>query len=144
MGDLISIRKRTAIKRAASWPSLASSETKHEDPISMTQEAVWDIFQRVVTADSLEEALRHVAASLPSRRHFTYWLGQIGHRLEVRLGRDRAFSEYLAAVIARLREKSRHECRESSWGLEGGSMKAKKSQSHKAAKAPRTEDHRDL
>ncbi len=89
----------------------------------------------MVTADSLEEALRHVAASLPSRRHFTYWLGQIGHRLDVRLGRDRAFSEYLTEVLARLREKSRHERRESASEAKGGTMKSKKAQSRRATKA---------
>jgi len=134
MGDLISIKKRAAFKRADNWRSLARSEIRHEDRITMTQEVVWDIFRRVVTADSLEEALRHVAASLPTRRHFTYWLGQIGHRLDVRLGRDRSFADYLGEVLARLREKSRHEGRESSLGLEGGTMKAKKSQSRRIEK----------
>ena len=135
MGDLISIKKRTAIKRAANWRSLASSETMHQDRITMTQEAVWNVFQRVVSADNPEQAIEYLTASLPTRRHLTYWLGQTGHRLDVRLGRNRNFSEYLAEVAARLWERSHNEYHQSFWELKGGTMKTKKEKSHRAAKA---------
>jgi hypothetical protein len=68
----------------------------------MTQEQAWRIFNLVATFQSPEETYENLILELPTRRHLTYWLGQIGHKFDVKLGRGRDFEDFLKIVANRL------------------------------------------
>ena len=135
MGDLISIKSGKPIQRVPNWRSFIKSENRREERFTMTQKTVRGIFEQVVTANNPDEAFKQLSASLPTGNHLTYWLGQIGHRLDVRLGRDRGFPEYLAEVASSLWKRSRNQYRESFLESKGGTMKSKKAQSQRVVKA---------
>ena len=76
--------------------------TKTKQRITMTQEQAWQIFNTVATFHSPEETYENLILGLPTRRHLTYWLGQIGHKFDVKLGRGREFEDFLKVVANRL------------------------------------------
>lgn len=76
--------------------------TKTKQRITMTQEQAWQIFNTVATFHSMEETYENLILGLPTRRHLTYWLGQIGHKFDVKLGRGRDFKDFLKVVANRL------------------------------------------
>ena len=76
--------------------------TKTKQRITMTQEQAWQIFNTVATFHSPEETYENLILGLPTRRHLTYWLGQIGHKFDVKLGRGRDFKDFLKVVANRL------------------------------------------
>jgi hypothetical protein len=80
--------------------------TKTKLRITMTQEQAWKIFNSVATFHSPEETYENLILGLPTRRHLTYWLGQIGHKFDVKLGRGRGFEDFLREVASRLCERS--------------------------------------
>lgn len=76
--------------------------TKSKPRIKMTQEHAWRIFNLVATFQSPEETYENLLIELPTRRHLTFWLGQVGHRFDVKLGRGRDFNDFLREVSNRL------------------------------------------
>jgi hypothetical protein len=72
----------------------------------MTQEQAWKIFNSVAVFQSPKETYENLLPELPTRRHLTYWLAQIGHKFDVRLGRGRDFEGFLWEVANRLWERS--------------------------------------
>ena len=81
--------------------------TKNKPRIKMTQEQAWRIFNLVATFQSPEETYENLLIELPTRRHLTFWLGQVGHRFDVTLGRGRDFNDFLREVANRLWIRSR-------------------------------------
>jgi hypothetical protein len=72
-------------------------ETK-ESRIKMTQHEVWAIFLNLIAAESPGQAFEFLKSEMKTRRHVTYWLGQIGHRQDARLGAGKDFLDYMRAV----------------------------------------------
>ncbi len=79
---------------------------KRNPRISMSQEDVWKIFNRVSTFHSPEQTYENLILELPTRGHLTHWLGQIGHRFDVKLGRGRDFEDFLKEIANRLWKRS--------------------------------------
>ncbi len=59
-----------------------------------------------MTSAATEEAVQSVMTAMESRRHFSHWLGQIGHRQDVRLGKGKDFSGYIKAVVENFRNRN--------------------------------------
>ena len=90
-----------------SWNSLKGGKKLDEARIIMNQAEALSLFRGVIKAESLEDASDLLQSRLPSREHLSYWLGQIGHRQDVRLGKVREFSEYIKAVVGSIRNRER-------------------------------------
>ncbi len=97
-----------ATKKPPSWDQW--NERKYAEKtinprIAMTQTEALSIFQGVIEAEFPEDACNLLVSRTPSRKHLSYWLGQIGRRQDIRLGNGRNFGRYAAAVVGRLRSR---------------------------------------
>ncbi len=68
-----------------SWNSLKGGKKRDEARITMTQAEALAILEDIVAAGNAEDARAVLVSNMSSRRYLTYWLGQIGHRQDVRL-----------------------------------------------------------
>jgi hypothetical protein len=82
-----------------SWQDLKGRKMPDKVRTTMTQREAIAIFQEVIAAPSLDDAVQILKTALPSRKVFTYWLGQIGHRQDARLGKGKGFAGYVKAVV---------------------------------------------
>lgn len=85
-----------------SWTELRSRNDPNMNRLTMTQSEALAIFQQVVTAGTVEDAVQFLRTTLPTRGVFTYWLGQVGHRQDVRLGKGKGLTAYVRAVVESL------------------------------------------
>jgi hypothetical protein len=82
-----------------SWRELKGRENPNRARLTMTQQEALTILQEVLAAPSIDVAVQLLKAKLPTRKAFTYWLGQVGHRQDVRLGKGKGFVSYVRAVL---------------------------------------------
>ncbi|MGO9569674.1 MAG: hypothetical protein ACLP5H_19255 [Desulfomonilaceae bacterium] len=88
------------------WNERKSVAKTDKTRITMTQTEVLSIFHDVVRATSQEDAYNLLESRMPTRKHLSYWLGQIGHRQDVRLSNRRDFRGYAATIVERLRART--------------------------------------
>ncbi len=100
---LISTRKAPDWK---AWTDLKSRKKTEKARITMTQTEAQSILRRIIEAESQEDACNFSETRMPSRKHLSFWLGQIAHRQDVRFGSGRDFRGYITAVVERLRSRT--------------------------------------
>ncbi len=93
----------------ATWSELRARNNRHKERITMTQTEARAILEEVVGAGTVEDAHTVVMSRLPNRKAFTYWIGQIGRKALVRLGKGKTFSSYVTAVMKDLRDSRQDE-----------------------------------
>jgi hypothetical protein len=84
------------------WNEIKSRKQYIKERITMIQAEARSILDAVLGSESTEQACEILKTRLPDRKHVTYWLGQIGRRRDVRLGRDLDFDGYIGAVVDRI------------------------------------------
>ncbi len=89
------------------WSDLKSRKKTERIRITLTQSDALSIFQGVINAGSSEDARNLLQSRLSSRKHLSFWLGQVGHRQDVRLGKGRQFPEYIKTVVESIRNLER-------------------------------------
>ncbi len=105
MKKLIRIEKGTSANSKESSKAQSAS-TGNKPRITMSQSHAWEILAKLATTKDSESAYDQLLQELPTRSHLTYWLGQIGHRSDVKLGRDQQFEDFLKVMAAKLRVRS--------------------------------------
>jgi len=90
-----------------SWNSLKGGKKPDKARIMMTQAQAMAILEDIAAASNAEDACDLLQSRLSSRKHLSFWLGQIGHRQDVRLGKGREFPEYIKAVVESIRNRER-------------------------------------
>jgi len=90
-----------------SWSKLKGRKKPGKTPLTMTQSEALVILEKVVTAITPEEAAQFLMTTVPSRREFSHWLGQVGYRQTVRLGRGKGLRAYVTAVMESIRNRQR-------------------------------------
>jgi hypothetical protein len=93
MAKVISIFSRQQVDWSAWLLTKSQCRKTKESTIKMTQHEVWSIFLNLIAAENPGQAFEFLKSKMKSRRHVTYWLGQIGHRQDVRLGAGKEFSD---------------------------------------------------
>jgi hypothetical protein len=88
------------------WRELKNPKETVRERVTMTQTEATSILEAVTGAETKEQAREIFSVMVPSRKHLTYWLGQIGHRQETKLGEGLDFSRYLDAVVNSLRSRA--------------------------------------
>lgn len=83
------------------------SATKYSPKIKMTQSEAWAIYNSLSNLGDHEQAYNKLRAELPTRNHLTHWLGQIGHRLEVKSGKGKDREQFLREIVEKLWKRSR-------------------------------------
>lgn len=74
-----------------------------KERITMTQKEAKAILDSVIEAETPEKASADLSSMMPTRKHLSKWLGQIGRNQDVRLGKGLDFRRYLGAVVNKLR-----------------------------------------
>ncbi len=82
-----------------SWRELKGRQIPDKARTTMTQQEALAIFQEMIASPSIDDAVQFLKSTLRSRRAFSAWLGQIGHRQDVRLGKGKGFTSYIKAVV---------------------------------------------
>lgn len=106
MAKVISIYTRKPLDWQTWLLNKSQQPEVKEAQIRMMQNDVWSIFLDLVASENPEQAFEVLKSRIETRRHLNYWLGQIGHRQDVRLGLGKDFHTYMKAVSSCLWQRS--------------------------------------
>lgn len=90
-----------------SWKELKDRGERQRSRVTMTQTEALTIWKDVVTANTTGAAVQSLVSKMLSRRHFSYWLTQVGYRQAVKLGRGKGFVGYVTAVVECIRARKK-------------------------------------
>lgn len=77
------------------------------NPDTMTQRAVWTLFLDIAEAEDPDRACEILTRAITTRSRLTFWLGQIGHRRDFRLGYGEDLNGFIRAVACKLWARAR-------------------------------------
>jgi len=74
---------------------------------TMSQRKVWTLFLDIAEAEDPDRACEILARAITTRSRLTFWLGQIGHRRDFRLGFGEDLQGFIRAVACKLWARAR-------------------------------------